>query len=177
MSGPNSAVVVGGGLAGITAAIALAERGTRVTLLESRPRLGGATYSFHREDLTVDTGQHVLLRCYSRYQELLARLGALDRIAIQDRLDVPVLTPHHRPSRLRRGRHGPAPLHLLPALAGYGALPPAERLRAVLAARALRSVDPDDPASDGVTFGAWLRRRGQTSSAVTRLWGLLLSPR
>src|SRR5207245_2708462 len=48
--------VVGGGLAGITAAIALAETGTRVTLLESRPRLGGATCSFSRGGLTVDNG-------------------------------------------------------------------------------------------------------------------------
>ncbi|HKT59100.1 MAG TPA: hydroxysqualene dehydroxylase HpnE [Gemmatimonadales bacterium] len=179
MSGPNSAVgastvvVVGGGLAGITAAIGLAERGTRVTVLEARPRLGGATYSFQRDSLTADTGQHVLLRCYSRYQELLGRLGALDRIAIQDRLDVPVLTPSHPPTRLRRGLHGPAPLHLLPALARYRALPAADRARAVLAARALRAVDPDDPANDGVTFGAWLRRHGQTPAAVDRLWGLL----
>ncbi|KHL00967.1 hydroxysqualene dehydroxylase HpnE [Sinomonas humi] len=173
MSGPNSALVVGGGLAGITAAIGLAQRGTRVTLLEARPRLGGATYSFQRDSLTADTGQHVLLRCYSRYQELLARLGASDDIAIQDRLDVPVISPHHRPTRLRRGLHGPAPLHLLPALAGYRALPTADRIRAVLAASALRGVDPDDPASDAITFGAWLRRHGQTPAAVDRLWGLL----
>ena len=51
--------VIGGGLAGITAAIALAETGADVTLLEARPRLGGATCSFSRDGLTVDTGQHV----------------------------------------------------------------------------------------------------------------------
>ena len=51
--------VIGGGLAGITAAIALAETGADVTLLEARPRLGGATCSFSRDGLTVDTGQHI----------------------------------------------------------------------------------------------------------------------
>lgn len=173
MSEPNHIVVVGGGLAGITAAIGLAEQGTRVTVLETRPRLGGATYSFQRDALTVDTGQHVLLRCYSRYQELLARLGALDAITIQDRLDIPVLSAGHRPARLRRGPNGPAPLHLLPALARYRALPPMDRIRAVSAAAALRGVDPDDPASDTITFGAWLRSHGQTPSAIARLWGLL----
>ena len=53
--------MIGGGLAGITAAIALAETGADVTLLEARPRLGGATCSFSRDGLTVDTGQHIFL--------------------------------------------------------------------------------------------------------------------
>jgi len=52
-------VVIGGGLAGITAAIALASGGAQVTLLEARPRLGGATSSFTRDGLVIDTGQHI----------------------------------------------------------------------------------------------------------------------
>ena len=64
MRAPSARVVViGGGLAGITAAIALAESGADVTLLEARPRLGGATCSFNRDGLIVDTGQHVFLGC------------------------------------------------------------------------------------------------------------------
>jgi len=69
------AVVIGGGLAGLTAAIALAEQGAEVTLLEAKPRLGGATCSFNRDGLIVDTGQHVFLRCCTAYQGLLAKLG------------------------------------------------------------------------------------------------------
>src|SRR5205814_3227174 len=92
--------VVGGGLAGITAAIALAETGTRVTLLESRPRLGGATCSFSRGGLTVDNGQHVFLRCCTAYRGLLARLGMTGSVTLQDRFDVTVLRPGGR-ARLR----------------------------------------------------------------------------
>ena len=69
------AVVVGGGLAGITAATALAQAGHQVTLLEAKPRLGGATMSFTRDGLVIDTGQHVFLRCCTAYRGLLTRLG------------------------------------------------------------------------------------------------------
>lgn len=173
MTESSRVIVVGGGLAGITAAIRLAEQGKQVTVFEARPRLGGATYSFQRGELTVDTGQHVLLRCYRHYLALLRSIGAEHLVEFQPRLDIPVLSPIARPARIRRSRHLPAPLHLATALAGYGALSAPERVRAVSAAAALRRVDPDDAANDTVTFGEWLRGRGQTPRAVRRLWGLI----
>ncbi len=45
----------------------LCEAGALVTLLEVRPRLGGAAYSFEREGLLLDNGQHVFLRCCTAY--------------------------------------------------------------------------------------------------------------
>ena len=88
--------VIGGGLAGITAAIALAESGADVTLLEARPRLGGATCSFSRDGLTVDTGQHIFLGCCTAYRGLLAKLGMTEHATLQDRFDVTVLAPGGR---------------------------------------------------------------------------------
>ncbi|WP_036320257.1 FAD-dependent oxidoreductase, partial [Microbispora sp. ATCC PTA-5024] len=60
---PPPVAVVGGGLAGIAAALALTEAGLPVTVYEARPRLGGATHSFDRGGLVADNGQHVFLRC------------------------------------------------------------------------------------------------------------------
>ena len=71
--------MVGGGLAGLTAAIALREAGLPVTILEARPRLGGATTSFSRDGLIVDNGQHVFLRCCTAYQGLISRSACLAR--------------------------------------------------------------------------------------------------
>ena len=85
--------VIGGGLAGITAAIALAEAGAAVTLLEARPRLGGATCSFARDGLIVDTGQHIYLGCCTAYRGLLDKLGMTAHAPLQDRFDVTVLAP------------------------------------------------------------------------------------
>lgn len=68
------AVVVGGGLAGVTTALELADAGLRVTLMEGRPRLGGLAFSFKRGDLDVDNGQHVYLRCCTGYRWFLDRV-------------------------------------------------------------------------------------------------------
>jgi protoporphyrinogen oxidase len=87
MSNPSGVVVIGGGLAGIRAAIGLRDAGVDVTLVEARPRLGGAASSFARGDMTIDNGQHVFLRCCTSYQELLERLGATGLVTVQERFD------------------------------------------------------------------------------------------
>ncbi|MBV9368804.1 MAG: FAD-dependent oxidoreductase [Frankiales bacterium] len=171
MSGPRTITVVGGGLAGITAAIRLADAGCRVTLLESRPRLGGLTHSFRRGDLDVDNGQHVFLRCCTSYRALLERLGTAHLTELQSRLDVPVVSGR-KTARLKRNSL-PAPLHLGRSLASYGVLAPADRLRAVRGAMALRGVDRDDPRTDDVAFGEWLTRHGQNGATVEALWDLV----
>jgi hydroxysqualene dehydroxylase len=169
------AVVVGGGLAGIAAAFELADAGVDVTLLEARPRLGGATFSVVRDGLWLDNGQHVFLRCFTEYLRLLRRLGVAGKIVLQDRLDIPVVAPDGRRSRLRRTGL-PAPLHLGGAIARYRFLSPAERLRVLLAARALAKLDLDDPALDERTFADWLRDHGQSRAALDGLWNLLTLP-
>jgi squalene-associated FAD-dependent desaturase len=164
------AVIVGGGLAGITAAIALGQAGTNVTLLEAKPRLGGATMSFTRDGLVVDTGQHVYLRCCTAYRGLLDRLGMAAHAPLQPRFDVTVLTPARR-TRLRRNRL-PAPLHLLATLSRYPLLSYPERTRVSLAALAMRRVKPADPATDEIRFGDWLAAHGQDERARRVLWDL-----
>jgi len=174
MSGPRI-VVVGGGLAGIAAALCCVDAGASVTLLERRPRLGGATWSFARRGLWYDNGQHVFLRCCTAYQAFLARIGAEDGVRLQDRLAVPVVAPGGRRAWLRRHRL-PAPLHLAPSLAGYRHLPPGWRLRAAAGALALRGVDPDDPGADAVTFADWLTAHGQNGATIEAVWDLIGRP-
>jgi squalene-associated FAD-dependent desaturase len=167
--------VVGGGLAGITAALDCAAAGAQVTVLEVRPRLGGAAYSFERDGLRLDNGQHVFLRCCTEYTALLDRLGSRHLTTLQPRLDIPVLAPGGRTARLRRSRL-PAPLHLAGALAVYAHLRPADRLRAARATLALRRLDPEDPRLDERSFGSWLTAHGQRAAAVEALWDLIGRP-
>jgi squalene-associated FAD-dependent desaturase len=175
-AGARHAVVVGGGLAGITAALALADAGVRVTLLEVRPRLGGLAFSFRRGDLTVDNGQHVYLRCCTAYRWFLDRIEAAALAPLQRRLDVPVLDvakpEGRRLGRLRRDAL-PVPLHLGRSLATYPHLSLAERAAVGRAALALKALDLADPALDAEDFGSWLTARGQSARAVEALWDLV----
>lgn len=165
--------IVGGGLAGITAALRCADGGAEVALYEAKPRLGGLTYSMRRGELEVDNGQHVFLRCCTAYRSLLDRLGVADQVHLQDRLDIPVAsTWDSRRARLRRTGL-PAPAHLSGSLLRYRLLGPAQRLRFVRAALALRNLDREDPANDRRTFGDWLREHGQDARTVQALWDLV----
>jgi squalene-associated FAD-dependent desaturase len=166
--------VVGGGLAGITTALCGADAGHEVVLLEAHNHLGGLTTSFRRDGLHVDNGQHVFLRCCTSYRRLLRRLGVEDQVTLQNRLDIPVVSPRlGRPARLRRNTL-PAPLHLGGALLRYPPLTVTERLSAVRAALALRRLDLSDPSLDEQTFGSWLADHGQRGRSVDALWDLLV---
>ena len=168
-------VVVGGGLAGLSAGLEAADRGAAVTLLERRPRLGGATWSFERHGIWFDNGQHVFMRCCTAYRAFLERIGSADGVVMQSRLDVPVLAPGGPVGSIKR-TVGPAPLHLAPALLTYPHLSFRQRLAVLRAGLAMRRLDPDDPALDNVGFGDWLSAHGQDRVATETFWNLIVLP-
>jgi hydroxysqualene dehydroxylase len=172
---PRSVTVIGGGLAGIAAALRCAKDGAAVTLLEARGRLGGAAYSFDRDGLRMDNGQHVFLRCCVAYRGLLRDIGAEDLVTLQPRLRITVLAPGGRRAVLARGRL-PAPLHLAGALLRYQFVSLRERVSVARAMQALRAVDPDDPATDARSFGDWLVEHGQDADTLDAVWDLIARP-
>ena len=172
---PPRVVVVGGGLAGIAAALECADAGASVTLLESRRRLGGATFSVRRNGYWLDNGQHVALRCCTAYRALLRRLGVEQLLDLQPRLRIPVLSPDGTSAVLSRTSL-PAPLHLTATLLRYRHLTFPERLTAIRGAAALRTLDPEDASLDTQTFGDWLRAHGQSDRTIAALWNLIALP-
>jgi len=167
--------VVGGGLAGMAAALAAADGGAEVVVFERRPVLGGLTASIKHNGLFFDNGQHVFLRCCTAYRGFIDRIGATGQVFLQDRLDVPVLAPGGARASIKRSAL-PAPLHIAGSLGTYRHLSVRERVRLVRPALALRRLDPDDASLDNVSFGDWLADHGQNKRAVDRLWNLIALP-
>jgi squalene-associated FAD-dependent desaturase len=131
-SAMKDAVVIGAGFAGLSAAVALAERGVRVTVLEGKPVPGGRAYSFVEPDTGdfVDNGQHVLMGCYAETLDFLKRIGAYDQLIFHEDLEIEMLAGPGRSAILKTARL-PGPLHMTAALLGYRHLSIAERIAAM----------------------------------------------
>lgn len=178
MTRPQTALVAGGGLAGLSAACDLADAGVRVTLLEKRPFLGGRAYSWTDEatGLEVDNGQHVYLGCCTEYIAFLERLGVRSATHLQKRLRVRVIDKVWGESVLRAAPL-PAPLHLLSSLLRFKPLSPAEKILAALAFMQIKSLDrAAHPELDSISLEHWLRARRQSKHAIRSLWNLVIQP-
>jgi hydroxysqualene dehydroxylase len=128
-SASKDAVVIGAGFAGLSAAVALAEQGVRVTVLEGKPALGGRAYSFADADSGdfVDNGQHVLMGCYTETLDFLKRIGAHGQLVFHEDLEIEMLAGFGQSAVLKTARL-PGPLHMTAALLGYRHLSVAERM-------------------------------------------------
>ncbi len=173
----TSVVVLGGGVAGISAALYLSEAGFKVTLVESRRFLGGRAFSFKdgKTGDAVDNGQHVITGGCTRFLDLLERLGARDRWFLQPRLEIKVRSRQGAGGALRTGR-APAPFHLLGSLLRYPHLPAADKLRVLAALVRAKLTDRRQPGFERITFRDWLVERGQTERAIAQFWNVFVEP-
>lgn len=167
----HECIIVGGGIAGIAAAVTLAQRGVRVLLLETRRKLGGRATSFTdpRSGHTIDNCQHVALGCCTNYLRLCERLGVADKIAWHD--DIHWLEAGGRHSVLRADPL-PAPMHGGPSLSRASFLTWADKRALSRAMRAAMFTDRSTQA--GVTFEAWLARTRPTPGSIARFWTPLM---
>ena len=171
-----SAIVIGGGLAGLSAAAALGGAGFRVEVFESRPFLGGRATSFPlspADDASelIDNCQHILLRCCVNLLDFYARLGVEDSIRFYREFNF--IEPGGRVSTLRRGAL-PAPLHFTEAFLRMRFLGAADKIaiaRGLLALRRERTRRQD---LDSITMLDWLLQKRQTPRAIERFWRQVL---
>src|SRR5580692_7484621 len=103
ISATKDAVVIGAGFAGLSSAVALAERGVRVAVLEGKPALGGRAYSFVDDDTGdfVDNGQHVLMGCYHETLSFLEQIGTRGQLIFHRNLEIEMLDGPGRRARLK----------------------------------------------------------------------------
>jgi len=162
--------IVGGGLAGISAACALADAGYRVTLFERKSFLGGRASSYEHPGTgeVVDNCQHVLLGCCTNLLNLYHRLGVEDKVRWYSRITF--IEPGGRSSFIEASSL-PAPFHSLISFARYKLLSLWDKLGI---ARALIALLPGVPGDSSEDFLSWLRRKRQTQAAIDRFWAPVL---
>jgi squalene-associated FAD-dependent desaturase len=168
-------IVIGGGLSGLAAGVALAEAGWRVRLFEQRPFLGGRATSYVLPDGEhVDNCQHVTLACCTNLDDFYRRVGCADKIRFFDRLFF--LDPQGRRGEMRAGLL-PAPFHMTGSFAFFAPLSIRDKLSIAWAMLNIlqtsgRTSDLDE--HGGISMLEWLRRRGQTNGAIERFWRVVL---
>ena len=163
--------IVGGGIAGLAAAIRLAEQGLHVEVFEARRTLGGRAASY-RDPATgefIDHCQHVAMACCTNFHDFCQRTGIADAFTRFDTLHF--FDSSERCYPLRASRWLPAPLHLGPALWRQGFLTWRERM--AISAAMLKLARTTHAPSDA-TIGAWLRANGQSERAIALFWSVVL---
>ncbi len=168
-------IVIGGGLAGLAAGVALAEAGCRVRLFEQRPFLGGRATSYVLPNGEhVDNCQHVTFGCCTNLEDFYKRVGAAKKIKFFDRLLL--LDPQGRRGEMHAGLL-PAPFHMTGSFLTFAPLALKDKISI---ARAFYSIlnsgghpsDLDEPG--GISMLEWLHRRKQTPAAISRFWRVVL---
>jgi squalene-associated FAD-dependent desaturase len=174
----KSVIVIGGGLAGLSSAVALAEAGFRVRLLEKRPHLGGRAASYVLPGgETVDNCQHVTLGCCTNLEDFYRRVGAANQIRFFDRLLF--AAPDGKRGAIASVAL-PPPLHMAPSFAFFPLLGWADKRAIALALLAIARSGghPADlstgVAGENVTMLAWLQKHRQTARAIRRFWEVIL---
>lgn len=171
---PN-VVVIGGGVAGLTAAVDLTSHGHSVLLIEQKEHCGGRTYSFVHDKTgdDVDNGQHLMMGCYHATLRFLGTIGALPRISIQKNLSVSFRHPEQGASTLR-ALSLPAPLHLLVGLLRLKSLSLIQRIRLLRVGATLVSYSSNEEERlRSMTVSQWLDSLGQPEENKRYLWDIL----
>jgi len=169
----DNVVVIGGGIAGITAAMACSDAGKKVILLESRKSIGGRVGSIihPRTGWSLDNCQHACFRVYDRFLQLVARSNAQKFIKLQPNTSLPFALPKDASfATLKTGRLSP-PNHLLGSMLSFPFLSLKDKLRMKRAVKALNRMTDDEMWKlDNITFLEWLKQNGQTKQSIERFW-------
>ena len=171
----SECTIVGGGVAGLTAAIALAKQGVFVRLIEEKPNCGGRAYSFTDRETNdqLDNGQHLLAGCYYSFLHFLREIGTEQKILRPKKLRLPFKHRDGREAELKVD-FLPHPFGLVGAILRYSILSVRERLavlRFMIRLRFVSEADLDE--LDEISVLEWLRSEKQSQHTIECFWNVI----
>ena len=166
-------IVIGGGFAGLSAAVELTSARHHGTPIEQRRFLGGRAYSFldRKTGLELDNGQHILMGCYENTLRFLEKIGVTDKLYVQKNLHIDFLDTNGNTSKLDC-LPLPAPLHIVSGILRFKVLPLTDRLRMLRVAGGMLSGNSKSLSRD-CTVSEWLDSLGQSQGAQDALWNII----
>lgn len=173
----RTVVVIGGGIAGLAAAVRLIQMGLKPIVLEKRPFLGGRAYSFTDSEtgIEIDNGQHVFVGACEQFLQYIKDIGAWDQVKLDKRLNMPVLK-QGKVSWLK-ARKLDGPLANLGALLGYKHIGIGAKFRILWGLLSIKLSRPNPhSAHDYTTFEDWLLDHAQNNETIKNFWNLIVLP-
>jgi len=167
----KSVSVIGGGIAGLSSAVFLAEKGFKVTLIESSPKFGGRAYSFFDKatGLHLDNGQHILASWYNDTFEFLKLVGTYDKLSFQKQLELEFRDSSGTSYTLKASKL-PPPLHLAGGIMSYKALDLKDKLAIVRLVNKIKKNKFTDNHLKGFNTEKLFKISAQTDKAIDYFW-------
>lgn len=167
----NTVTVIGGGIAGLSSAVFLAEKGFEVTLFEASPKLGGRAYSFFDNTFgaVLDNGQHILASWYRNSFDYLRIIGSFDKLSFQKQLEVNFADQSGRTYRFKSPKL-PPPLHLLAGIMRFNALGFKDKLALIRLIRFIKKRKLTRDKLSELNTDKLFSMTGQTQRLIENFW-------
>jgi hydroxysqualene dehydroxylase len=165
-------IVIGGGLAGLSTAVFLADKGINIELLEASPKLGGRTYSLKDQTTSdiIDNGQHILMGCYKETLDFIKTIKAEENFSFQKQLKVNFVKENFIQFPLKSGNSF-YPINLLSALLNYKAVSLNDRLNLLKFFAKLHFYS--NAFLSKLTVYQWLLLEKQSEDIIKSFWEIL----
>lgn len=167
----KSVSIIGGGVAGLSAAVFLADKDFDVTLIEASPKLGGRAWSFFDKTFgdTIDNGQHILASWYHNTFDFLKIVGSYDKLTFQKQLEVKFIDENAVEYSLK-APNLPAPFHLVGGIMGYKALSFGDKRALVKLVNAVKKNKFTENELKGINTDELFTKTGQTERLINYFW-------
>lgn len=165
-------LIIGGGVAGLTAASILSSKKIAITIIESSPKLGGRTYSFidKETDTIIDNGQHIMMGCYKEALSFLKLIGAENNFHYQKNLFLKIINKNKNQFNLDASTSF-YPFNLILAIKNYNAFNFNDKISFILFLLRLPIISKNSLRKS--TVREWLENENQNIDIIKNFWEIL----